>query len=911
MSQSGIQGAGGEDPTGKDEASTDEAGREETSKEEGYAFPIASRDEILDYLSQCPGPRTRQQIGDDLGIRLPEEREGLRRRLRAMERDGQVVYTRTGAYGVAKKMDLVRGRVIGHPDGFGFLSPEETGDDIFLSARQMRRLLHGDRALVGISGLDRRGRREGTVVEILERANHEVVGRYFREGTLGFVVPDNKRIHQDILILSSPSVEHGAIVVARIVEQPDERRQPIGEIVETLGTFLAPGLEIEVAIRAHELPNFWPEAVDAEATTFDASQPPVWGKHDGRRDLRELAFVTIDGEDSRDFDDAIYCEPDGKGFRLWVAIADVSHYVRPGTAMDDEAYNRGNSVYFPDLCLPMLPEVLSNGLCSLNPEVDRLALVCEMRIGARGEVEGSTFYTACIHSHARLTYTVAGAVIEGHKAAYSHLPVAIVERIQEAHKLFKVLLKQRKHRGAIDFMTVETKIAFDAQRKIDSIYPVTRNDAHRLIEECMVAANVAAAGFLLEHEVPGIYRIHDQPKAEGVLSLREFLGELGLTMGGGERPEPKDFQHLLASIEGREDSHLIQTVLLRTQKLAVYSAENIGHFGLAHAAYTHFTSPIRRYPDLLVHRAIKRILAKQGTRDYPYNLGDLVIRAEHCSMTERRADEAVRDVVNWLKCEYIQDRVGEDFDATITSVTSFGLFAELKDIYVEGLIHITSLPSDYYHFDPVHHRLRGERSGREFRLAQSIRVKVARVSLEDKKVDFVLAAEEEGRPARRPSVRADQGAPDRPAPIGKKTGKKKTGKKEIEGRPQEIEPGQKSVAPSAEATHPRATPAPATPAPTPAPARKGQAADAGADLADPGAVPKAKAKAKAKAKTKAKTKTKTKSEATPPAAPATKKVKVKAQRAAPPASEEKAPKAKPPTGTSPATAKKKTKKKTL
>ncbi len=710
---------------------------------EKYGNPIPSRELILEYLKECGGPRKFDHIASDLNITDEEQLVALKRRLRAMERDGQLIYNRKGGYVPVDEVDLIAGRVIGHPDGFGFLVPDKGGDDIFLSARQMRRLLHGDRAVISITGMDRRGRPEGTVVEILERANQQVVGRYYQEGGIGFVVPDNKRIHQDILIPQDASggAKEGQIVVAALVKQPDKRSQPIGKIIEVMGDHMAPGMEIEVAIRAHELPTIWPEEVDAQIADLspEVKEKDKQPKKYPREDLRDLPLVTIDGEDARDFDDAVYCERQGKGWRLLVAIADVSHYVQVGSALDQEAHKRGTSVYFPDRVIPMLPEILSNGLCSLNPEVDRLCMVCELHVDAQGKVKRHQFFEAVMRSAARLTYTkMAAIVIDGDKKLrkqYDH----VVPHLDDLYSLYQLFRKNREQRGAIDFDTTETRIIFGEDRKIEKIEPVFRNDAHKLIEEFMVAANVAAAEFLLENKIPALYRIHETPDAEKLNDRRTFLKELGVTLGGGDKPTAKDFAKLLKQVKGREDAHLIQTILLRTMRLAVYSPDNVGHFGLAFDAYTHFTSPIRRYPDLLVHRAIRHLIRHRNADRYTYSHSDMQVLGEHCSMTERRADEATRDAVSWLKCEYMLDKVGDEFDGIISSVTSFGLFVELDEIYVEGLVHVTALKHDYYQFDPVGQKLTGERSGKSYRLANKIRVKVVRVDLHEKKIDFELA----------------------------------------------------------------------------------------------------------------------------------------------------------------------------
>ena len=703
-----------------------------------YQSPIPSREYILEKLTANGSPASFTQIAVMLNLSDEQDKEALRRRLRAMERDAQLIVNRHGDYGLTRKMDLIAGRVVGHPDGFGFLVPDDGGDDLFLSPKQMRSLLHGDRALASVIGIDRRGRREGALVEVLERANQRIVGRYHMEHGLSFVIPSNTRINQDIAI--PPEHRGGAtlsqIVEVEIIEQPNPRSQPIGRITAVLGDHMAPGMEIDIAIRSHDLPYEWPDAVEREIAALSAEVPEA--AKQGREDIRDLPLVTIDGEDARDFDDAVYCEPHGKGWRLIVAIADVSSYVLPDTALENEARLRGTSVYFPGRVIPMLPEVLSNGLCSINPSVDRLCLACELSITATGEVRNYRFFEGVMRSWARLTYDeVAAAVVVRETKVRAKLK-KVLPHLEDLHALYKVLRKQRDKRGAIDFDTTETKIVFGRDRKIERIVPLERNDAHRMIEEYMVAANVAAAEFLLEHKIPALYRIHAGPTTEKLADLRTFLAELGLSLGGGEQPQPKHYAKLLDSVRERPDAHLIQTVLLRSLSQAVYSPDNSGHFGLAYEAYTHFTSPIRRFPDLLVHRAIRHILVRKRPAGFVHTHADMVNAGDYCSMTERRADEATRDAVDWLKCEYMQDKVGEVFAGLITGVTSFGLFVELRDVYVEGLLHITALGKDYYHFNPVKRHLVGERTNTVYRLADSITVKVVRVDLDERKIDFEL-----------------------------------------------------------------------------------------------------------------------------------------------------------------------------
>ncbi|QBQ54176.1 ribonuclease R [Nitrosococcus wardiae] len=706
-----------------------------------YGQPIPSREYIIQCLERQGRPMTRKELIKKLGLDSDEEtREAFRRRLRAMERDGQLMRNRRRAYGLVHKMDLVRGRVIGHRDGYGFLVPDEGGEDLYLSARQMRTVLHGDRVVAQVIGIDRRGRREGAVVEVLERNNHQVVGRFIAEDKFGFLVPSNQRINQDILI--PPEHQKGAqdsqIVVAEITEQPTAKRQPMGKIVEVLGDHMAPGMEVDVAIQTYGLPHVWPEEVLAETKAFKTTVPKE--AKAGRLDLRDLPLVTIDGEDARDFDDAVYAERDGQGWRLWVAIADVSWYVRPSSALEAEAGERGNSVYFPNRVIPMLPEVLSNGLCSLNPEVDRLCLVCEMTIGPRGGLKGFRFHSGVMRSAARLTYNqVAAMLLDGDQGLQKRYK-AVLPGLETMYALYQALRKARTRRGAIDFEMGETQIVFDKTQKIKDIRPLVRNDAHRLIEEFMILANVAAARFLTKHKVPTLFRVHEPPEEDKLADLHDFLAELGLALGGGDSsPAPKDFARFLLSIEDRPDAHLIQTVVLRSFKQAIYSPENNGHFGLALDAYTHFTSPIRRYPDLLVHRAIRHVLEQKSPKMFLYTKDEMTNLGEHCSMSERRADDATRDAVDWLKCEYMMDKVGESFEGLITGVTAFGLFVELSNIYVEGLVHVTALGNDYFHFDPVGRRLLGERTRKVYRLADKVQVTVVRVDLDEKKIDLELA----------------------------------------------------------------------------------------------------------------------------------------------------------------------------
>ena len=705
---------------------------------EKYENPIPSRELILSALDHAGKPMSRIDIAQTFKLDNEEGLEALRRRLRAMERDGQLLFNRSQQYCLVNNKDLIVGRIIGHPDGFGFVRPDDGSDDLYLSPREMNPLLHNDRAMVRIAGIDKKGRREGAVVEILERNTHQIVGRLYKEDGFTYVVPDNKNIAQTLLVQNGGAgdAKQGQIVVAEITDQPTKLRQPIGKIIEVLGDHLAPGMEIEMALRSHELPYLWPEDLLNEIKSLSEEVPE--SAKENRVDLRDTALVTIDGEDARDFDDAVYCKKTPKGWKLLVAIADVSHYVQVNSELDKEAKNRSTSVYFPEQVIPMLPEILSNGLCSLNPHVDRLCMVCELYIDQQGKVLRTRFFDAVMRSHARLTYTeVAKMLVDGDVALaekYSH----VMPHLRELYALYKVMRISREERGAMDFDTQETRIVFGNNRKIEKIIPVVRNDAHKLIEEFMITANSAAARYLNAKKIPKLLRIHEGPSADKLLNLKTFLGELGLKFGGGVNPTPLDYMHLVDAVKDRPDAHLIQTVLLRSMSQAVYSPDLKGHFGLALDAYAHFTSPIRRYPDLLVHRAIRHCLLDKKVETFVYGVPEMIMLGEHCSANERRADDATRDVISWLKCEYMMDKIGAEFSGIISAVTSFGFFVELADIYVEGLVHISNLGQDYFHFDPTSHQLKGERTSMSFRLGDSVKIKVARVDLDEKKMDFEL-----------------------------------------------------------------------------------------------------------------------------------------------------------------------------
>jgi len=702
-----------------------------------YETPLPSRELILSTMADQGVPLSVEQLYLLLDI-SGDEREIFNRRLKAMEREGQIIQNRKGALCITDKLDLIAGVVQGHPDGFGFLVPDDKtktgGEDLFLSPKEMSQVMHGDRAMVRMSGLDRRGRPEGKIVEVLDRRTQKLVGRVIQSSGVTIVAAEDKRVNQDILIPYhlDMGAKSGQVVMVELTEQPSAHAQPMGKITEILGNYADSGMEIEIALRKHNLPHEF----SAEALRIAESYPKLVQADDfkGRIDCREMPLITIDGETARDFDDAVFAERQGKGWRLVVAIADVSFYVKPKDALDKDAYDRGNSVYFPRRVIPMLPEALSNGLCSLNPDVERLCMICDMQIDGAGIVKQYKFYPSVMRSKARMTYTKVYDILQNPEGELAQEYAWLNPQLQDLYSVYQLLLKQREKRGAIEFESSETIMVFNENGKIERIEPSLRNEAHRLIEECMLAANVCASEFLKKHEHPALYRIHEGPTPEKLELLRTFMAEFGFGVGGGDSPQAKDYCKLLDRIKDRPDAQLLQTVLLRSMQQAVYSPDNVGHFGLAYEAYAHFTSPIRRYPDLLIHRAIKAVL--NGDK---YKAGDWSELGIHCSMTERRADDATRDVTNWLKCFYMQDRIGEVFEGTVAGVTSFGLFVALDGVYVEGLLHVTELGNDYFHHDKARHEMAGERTGVRYRLGDRLTVKLVRVDLETTKIDFTLA----------------------------------------------------------------------------------------------------------------------------------------------------------------------------
>jgi ribonuclease R len=684
---------------------------------------------------------------DGFGLKGKRMRTGLMAQLQKMVRAGQIIENRRGEFCLLEKLELVSGTVTGHQDGFGFLVRDDGGEDMYLSAREMRAIFHGDRVAVRSVGLDRRGREEAQLVEVLERGTREVAGQFIRERGIGVVIPDNPRVAHRILIAKGEAgaAKHGQIVVAKILDFPTHVEQATGKIVEVIGDPGQKGIATDIAIHAHGIPTDWPKAVRQQAKTF-GREVKEEAKQD-RIDLRDLNLVTIDGADARDFDDAVYCEPSGNGFRLLVAIADVSHYVEKGSPLDKQAIRRGTSVYFPDRVVPMLPEVLSNGLCSLKPKVDRLCMVCEMRVSADGKVSRSKFYQAVMRSSARLTYGQVNDLLTG--KPQKKIPGALRKDIQRLHDVYKLFAKNRGRRGAIELDIPQTRINVDKHGAVTSISATPRNDAHRLIEECMIAANVQAAKFLRKHRVAGLYRVHAKPDPDRFEELRQYLLGLGLKVPHPEHVQPGQLNKLIDRVKDRPDSVAISMALLRSMSHAEYTPKNIGHFGLALDAYAHFTSPIRRYPDLLVHRAIRHILNGGKAGNYGYDLGAMEHLGGVTSEHERRAEDATREVEAWLKCQYMEEKVGEQFDGVVTAVTNFGVFVQLPELQIDGLVHVTSLQHDYYRYDAGSQSLIGDRSGTQYRLGDRLTVVVSRVDLESKRIDFQLAVAGKGRKRKR------------------------------------------------------------------------------------------------------------------------------------------------------------------
>ena len=691
---------------------------------EKYESPIPSREHILSFIQEKP--KSKRQLFEVLSLE-DDQKKAFERRLRAMVRDKQLSCNKSGVYRPFSNRGLISGTVIANPKGFGFVSLDKGGKDLRLSSQQMKLAFHGDKVKVRL--LNRK--LDAEIVEVTETVN-TLVGRLHIDKKGSYVVVDDKRIkHQIDIVEFLEGCSDNQVVVVEVLTSPTLEKNATGRITSILGNYLDEGVEVDSAIHRHQIPSTFGDEALKESAKLPTKVLPK--DKENRIDIRNLELVTIDGEDSRDFDDAVYAIPSKKGWKLIVAIADVSHYVKEGTELDTESLERGNSVYFPHRVVPMLPEVISNGLCSLNPEVERLCMACEMEIDSVGSLLEYKFYPAVILSHARLTYTEVNEMLENKKSPLRKKYSNVQENVDFLYGLYQTLRISRQKRGVMDFDRIESQILFDDKGKIENIIARKRNDAHKLIEECMLMANQAAAKYLQRENEDFLYRVHPKPTSEKVEVTRQFLNAIDLRLEGGLEPDSSDFAKLLKNAIGREDENIIKTVVLRTMKQATYTPKNEGHFGLAFEDYTHFTSPIRRYPDLLVHRAIKRSLLN----NHREQSNRMVEMGAHLSMTERRADDASRDVEQWLKCEYMRDKVGESFSGVISGVAGFGLFVELTDIFVEGLVSVRDLKEDYFIFDDVHHQLKGQRGGRIYRLGDTIKVKVVSVNLDDRKIEFV------------------------------------------------------------------------------------------------------------------------------------------------------------------------------
>jgi ribonuclease R len=695
--------------------------------------------QITEALRAAGRPLTFEELAERLGETGASVRKQLTGQLGELIQSGTVLLNRRQEYCLRERLALIVGTVSGHRDGHGFLQPDDRTAPIYLPPRQMQEVMHGDRVAVRIDGNDHRGRPQGNIVEVLERGTREIVGRLYDEAGICFVVPDNPKIGHRVLVPRDhlAGARPGQIVLLKLIEQPSRTAQALGWVTRVLGEHAAAGMETQIAIHSHGLPFEFPHEAVEEAEAFGRTVAAAAKR--GREDLRDTPLVTIDGEDARDFDDAVWCEKVRGGWRLIVAIADVASYVAPGSALDREAQHRGTSVYFPNRVLPMLPEALSNGLCSINPGVDRLCLACEMRVSEQGKVTRAHFLEGIMKSAARLTYTKVAAYLANPGADHGPEVMAVGPSLEDLHELYRALQRARFDRGALDFDAPELKVRFDTEGKVAAFVESVRNDAHRLIEECMIAANVQAARFLKKHRVPTLFRVHGQPEADRLTQLREFLQGFGIALPTDRVLRPQDFSEVLQRVAGREEAHLIETVVVRSMPQAVYQPANIGHFGLALEEYGHFTSPIRRYPDLMVHRGIRHVLRGGTAEDFAWSESAMGALGQQCSFNERRADDATRDALSWLKCQYMHDKLGEEFDSTVTGVVDFGLFVQIGGMQVDGLVHVSALGSDYFSRDRTGFRLVGARSGRVFRLGDRLRVRLINVIIDERKIDFELA----------------------------------------------------------------------------------------------------------------------------------------------------------------------------
>ncbi len=708
--------------------------------------PAAPETLVLQCLRRAGRPLRLEEVTAALGPAAGAEAEA---QLAVLVRRGEVVLNRRGQYCLREQLPgLVVGTVQAQRNGDGWLLPDDASAQVYLPPQQMREVIHGDRVAARIEGPRFRGKPQGSIVEVLERRTREVVGRLHIESGVAYLTPDNPRITHRVLVPASQTgdAQSGQVVIVELTQQPGRNAQPVGRVTRLLGEHGAPGMETEIAIHSHGLPFEFPEPPLAEARAFGGRIPAA--ALAGREDLREIELVTIDGEDARDYDDAVYCERARGGWRVLVAIADVGHYVKPGSALDAEARERGTSVYFPNRVLPMLPEELSNGLCSLVPEEDRLCLCCELRVSDDGRITRSRFFEGVMRSAARLTYHEVGAFLERPAGKHSPRLERLRERLEALHGVYRSFLRERTGRGALELDTPELKLKFDEEGRVAALVEQPRNDAHRLIEECMIAANIAAARYLDRHRVPTLYRVHGLPELDRLETLRHFLREFSLWLPPAEDVQPEHLRDLLRKLGDRPDALLISTAVIRSMPQAVYQPGNIGHFGLALEHYAHFTSPIRRYPDLVVHRGIRQVLQGGDSQDLIAWHGSFPVLGQDCSFRERRADEATRGAVAWLKCFYMQDRIGEEFSGIVSGVVDFGLFVQLEGLQVDGLLHVSALGQDYFARDRSGYRIVGRSSGKVYKLGDRVRVRVTNVSLDDRRVDFELAGDDE--PARRP-----------------------------------------------------------------------------------------------------------------------------------------------------------------
>ena len=716
-----------------------------------YKHPIPGPNDLIDFLTETGKPLKADAILKAFDLKGQRMRSLLVEKLNTMVRAGQIIENRRGEYCLTAKLDLVTGTVSGHRDGFGFVVRDDgESEDVYLSAREMRPLFDGDRVAIRVKGMDRRGRAEGQLVDVLERGTQQVAGQFIRERGIGLVIPDNSKISHRILIPKDESggAKHGQMVVVEILDFPTYVEQATGRVVNIIGTPGEKGIATDIAIHSHAIPYKWPDTVREQVQDFGTEVPD--SSMDGRTELRNVDLITIDGADARDFDDAVYCMKVENGWRLLVAIADVANYVSIGSALDKEAIVRGTSVYFPDRVVPMLPEVLSNGLCSLNPKVDRLCMVCDMEVSSSGKVTKATFFEGVMKSKARLTYSQVGDFLSG--ASKTSVPSELQASVRDLHDLYKAFAKQRRRRGAIEIDLPQTKFKLNEDGEIDRIEVVPRNDAHRLIEECMIAANVEAAKFLKKHKIPGLYRVHPKPDPDRFNDLRLYLVSLGLKVPHPDHVEPRHFTQLIEQVKDRPDSAAITMAMLRSLTHAEYSPANVGHFGLALGSYAHFTSPIRRYPDLLVHRAIRHIIRGGKPGKYDYAPKEMERLGAITSAHEKRAEEATRDVEAWLKCQYMEQHLGDEFDGVITGVTNFGVFVQITELMTDGLVHVTSLANDYYKYDAGSQKLVGERSGHTYSLGEEMRIRVERVDMETRKIDFRPVTEISPKPRKKRSA---------------------------------------------------------------------------------------------------------------------------------------------------------------